>query len=195
MSTTTTPATGARARIAVYLSGRPLGYTFDLDDLRAQGIGGHNLSRRLRELREVGWDVPTDGSGLYTLRAIGAMPDEDGWKAGRKGMSKVLRRMVFERAGYRCAVCGVPSSRAELTVGHIVPVAAGGTDDLANLRAECSDCNEPWRDATYDAAARLDDLAEHLAEYTLPDDPGDLAAIIEWASIRLSTSDYEVGEK
>lgn len=46
-----------------------------------------------------------------------------------------VRLIVLERAGYRCEFpgCLAPAT----TVDHIVPVAYGGTNDLANLRAAC----------------------------------------------------------
>lgn len=53
------------------------------------------------------------------------------------------RRAVLERDGWRCQVvrdgfrCGRPATH----VDHIVPLAAGGGDELSNLRAACATCN------------------------------------------------------
>lgn len=48
--------------------------------------------------------------------------------------------------GGSCAYCGVQVTRKDgptlATVDHLVPSSRGGTDDLANLRLACRDCNE-----------------------------------------------------
>lgn len=55
-----------------------------------------------------------------------------------------IRRYVLDRDGWRCqaprddgTICG----RYADTAGHIIARAHGGTDDPANLRAECRKCN------------------------------------------------------
>ena len=59
--------------------------------------------------------------------------------------------LAFLAASPRCAECGRAWDQIPLrpdgryrhtwTKGHKVPVLHGGTDDLANLRAECYQCN------------------------------------------------------
>lgn len=49
------------------------------------------------------------------------------------------RGAVLERDGYRCIECGALGVRFE--VDHIVPLAAGGTNELANLRTLCVPCH------------------------------------------------------
>ena len=56
-------------------------------------------------------------------------------------VSKRLRYEVFRRDGHRCIYCGAGSKEAKLTIDHVVPEALGGTDDVGNLVAACSDCN------------------------------------------------------
>lgn len=57
------------------------------------------------------------------------------------------RLEVFERDGYRCRWCSAELERERGDGGrppeldHVVPRAAGGTDDLANLVAACRPCN------------------------------------------------------
>ncbi len=62
----------------------------------------------------------------------------------------MIRREIRANGGaVWCAVCGVgpldpdaaPGSRYAIDAGHVVPVALGGTDTLANLRPECPRCN------------------------------------------------------
>jgi 5-methylcytosine-specific restriction endonuclease McrA len=67
----------------------------------------------------------------------------------RGGQRLILaRRRLVERYGYTCGRCGGPidpelpgTHLLGLTVGHIVPIAHGGTDDDANLRPEHRRCN------------------------------------------------------
>jgi 5-methylcytosine-specific restriction protein A len=46
------------------------------------------------------------------------------------------RRLTLVRDGYRCRNCG---STAALTVDHITPLSAGGTNDLENLWTLCDE--------------------------------------------------------
>lgn len=48
------------------------------------------------------------------------------------------RREALDRDGWRCRDCGRAGA---LQVHHIVPIEAGGTDDLDNLRSLCKDCH------------------------------------------------------
>lgn len=47
------------------------------------------------------------------------------------------RRITLEAAGWRCQRCHQPANTAD----HIIPLAAGGSHDLENLRALCQSCN------------------------------------------------------
>ena len=49
------------------------------------------------------------------------------------------RRLVLERDGHACVLCGHKGGR--LHVDHIVEVKDGGTDDPANLRTLCPACD------------------------------------------------------
>lgn len=46
---------------------------------------------------------------------------------------------IGRRDGFGCAVCGEPSK--DLGVDHIIPLVAGGTNDLDNLQLLCRSCN------------------------------------------------------
>ncbi|MEW2302564.1 HNH endonuclease [Streptomyces sp. NPDC006655] len=49
--------------------------------------------------------------------------------------------------GDYCPGWGVPAHASQdLTVDHVVPLAAGGTHDRANLRVLCRGCNARKRD-------------------------------------------------
>jgi len=64
-------------------------------------------------------------------------------------ISSRVRAQVIERNGYTCQMCGIGAGevtdagrKARLHVGHVVDRSHGGKDDLSNLRALCSDCNQ-----------------------------------------------------
>jgi len=52
-----------------------------------------------------------------------------------------VRFEVFKRDEFTCGYCGRKSPHVVLEVDHIVPIAAGGTDDPINLKTSCWDCN------------------------------------------------------
>jgi len=53
-------------------------------------------------------------------------------------IARRVRPTILARDGYHCALCGAP---APLEVDHIVAIAKGGSNDLANLRTLCLPCN------------------------------------------------------
>lgn len=59
---------------------------------------------------------------------------------GRNGSTRAwraLRAAVLDRDGHRCQKCGASATH----VDHVMPLAHGGTDNYANLRALCARCN------------------------------------------------------
>ena len=54
-----------------------------------------------------------------------------------------LRRLITERAGYRCEYCLLPQAAAlhRHEPDHIVPLQHGGVTDPANLALACVRCN------------------------------------------------------
>lgn len=63
-------------------------------------------------------------------------------------IAPVFRRRIFERDSWRCQLCKrkvdptkeVPHPRAP-TIDHVVPLAAGGTHEPANVQTACFLCN------------------------------------------------------
>lgn len=184
-----------RANIARYLNDQDIGFRFTMQSLvDANVVKTINSSRRMRELREVAWEIPWDKNG-YVLNAKGAMPEDEEWKEGRKGVSATTRREVFEASGRKCVICGTTATEKRLTIGHIVPVALGGTNERSNLQAECSDCNEQWRDRVYDKGKRLAELeVKHKDVLNIINDktPEDITTIIEL--LQLKKVEYLQGE-
>jgi 5-methylcytosine-specific restriction endonuclease McrA len=59
----------------------------------------------------------------------------------RNKVTTALRQQVFERDGFRCRRCGLPSPVVTLVVDHVIPVSLGGLTELRNLQTLCWDCN------------------------------------------------------
>ena len=72
------------------------------------------------------------------------------------GISARLRAEVLHRNGFTCQSCGLtpgdidPSTgrKVRLHLGHIKDKSLGGKDELANLRALCSGCNQGAKNIT-----------------------------------------------
>lgn len=56
-------------------------------------------------------------------------------------LSVRTRFEVFKRDRFTCSYCGRTPPEILLEVDHILPRAAGGTDDIANLTTACATCN------------------------------------------------------
>lgn len=67
-----------------------------------------------------------------------------------------LRNAVLARDGYVCGICGEVVHEQDLSIDHIVPISAGGSDDIANLQPSHKVCNS--RKGGESHAAQLLDL-------------------------------------
>ena len=73
-------------------------------------------------------------------------PGYNGWpdpldsvdRQERRTISHKTAMKVFERDFYRCQSCGSPFN---LVPDHIIPIHAGGCDDISNLQTLCHACN------------------------------------------------------
>jgi 5-methylcytosine-specific restriction endonuclease McrA len=126
----------------------------------AAGSEVSEWARRVRELREdEGWPILThnDNAGLkpgqYLLTH--APPNKPNVRFSRS-ISARLRAEVLDRNGFTCQMCGLtpgeidPETRRKvrLHIGHIVDKNIGGKDELSNLRALCSTCNQGAKNIT-----------------------------------------------
>lgn len=59
----------------------------------------------------------------------------------REQLDRELRFSVLRRDGFTCQYCGRKAPAVVLHIDHVIPVAAGGSNDAANLVACCEDCN------------------------------------------------------
>lgn len=60
---------------------------------------------------------------------------------GGVSLSVRTRFEVFKRDRFTCSYCGRTPPEVLLEADHIIPKAAGGSDDLANLTTACATCN------------------------------------------------------
>jgi hypothetical protein len=141
---------GSRAKLREFLYAH-VGEILDSETLRKVAATSE-WARRIRELRnEEGMDIVTHNDrsnlkpGQYMLLSEKPLP------AFERGISKELRAQVLDRNGFTCQMCGVAAGephpydhgrKTRLHIGHIVDKSMGGKDELSNLRAVCSVCNE-----------------------------------------------------
>lgn len=58
---------------------------------------------------------------------------------GSKWITKVRRRRIYARDQHRCIYCNELAER--LTLDHVIPRSAGGSNVSENLLTACMDCN------------------------------------------------------
>jgi hypothetical protein len=117
-------------------------------------------ARRVRELRdEEGWPILTNNDstalkpGQYLLKEG---PPGIPATTFARAISAKLRAEVLDRNGFTCQMCGLtpgdidPSTgrKVRLHIGHIVDKSLGGKEELSNLRALCSTCNQGAKNIT-----------------------------------------------
>jgi len=150
---------GSKEKIRRFLLAN-IGRVIESHELQAAADGAVQYSRRLRELRdEEGWKIlshhdTTDlKPGQYLLREVPVKMRE---LAFQRGISAKLRAEVLDRNGFTCQMCGLtpgeidPATgrKVRLHIGHIVNKSHGGKDELSNLRALCSTCNQGAKNVT-----------------------------------------------
>ena len=63
-------------------------------------------------------------------------------KKKRRKYSDEERRIIYNKSGGRCELCGVRLLFEEMTVDHIIPLSMGGEDSMDNLQTACYACNQ-----------------------------------------------------
>ena len=158
------PSTGARAKLRKYLLAN-MGRVIGSDELRKASGNISEWARRIRELRtEEGYQILTHNDrndlkpGEYLLENKKPQP------AFARAISKETRSLVLDRNGFTCQMCGAvagephpydPGRKTRLHIGHVIDKTMGGTDDLGNLRAICSVCNEGAKNLTTDRPSAM----------------------------------------
>ncbi len=157
-------STGARAKLRKYLlanTGRVIGS----DELRKASGNISEWARRIRELRtEEGYQILTHNDRNDLKPGEYLLEDKKPQPAFARAISKETRSLVLDRNGFTCQMCGAvagephpydPGRKARLHIGHVIDKSMGGTDDLGNLRAICSVCNEGAKNLTTDRPSAM----------------------------------------
>ena len=80
------------------------------------------------------------------------------WKSQRrrKHYSPEVRKMIYDKADGRCALCGRKITLSDMTIDHIVPLNKNGEDSINNLQSTCLACNR------FKANIRPDDFMDRI---------------------------------
>ncbi len=153
------PRVGSKEKLRRFLQ-ENIGRVIESAELQAAADGAVQYSRRVRELRdEEGWPILTHNDstdlkpGQYMMRDE---PPENRGVEFRRGISAKVKAQVLDRNGFTCQMCGLtpgeidPATgrKVRLHIGHIKDKSQGGKDDLSNLRALCSSCNQGAKNIT-----------------------------------------------
>jgi 5-methylcytosine-specific restriction endonuclease McrA len=138
-----------------------VGKTVTSKQLRvAAGNRVSEWARRVRELRQdEGWKIRTHIDDAKLKPGEYRLDEKPPKKASvhfSENISARLRAQVLDRNGFTCQMCGltpgeidpVTGRKVHLQVGHIIDKSLGGKDELSNLRALCSRCNEGAKNVT-----------------------------------------------
>lgn len=151
--------TGSKAKIKTFLISN-VGNVVSSVEIQEAAGGVAEWARRLRELRdEDGWPILSHNDradlkpGQYMLESI---PKDRADVSFVRTISGKLRAEVLDRNGFTCQMCGLTpgdidpatSRKVRLHIGHIKDKSLGGKDELSNLRALCSTCNQGAKNVT-----------------------------------------------
>lgn len=157
---------GSKEKIRQFLLSN-IGRVIESHELQAAANGAVQYSRRLRELRdEEGWPILSHNDstdlkpGQYLLRE---KPPEKHLPHFARTISARLRAEVLDRNGFTCQMCGLTpgeidpatNRKVRLHIGHVKDKAFGGKDELSNLRALCSTCNQGAKNITTEKASAI----------------------------------------
>lgn len=133
-----------------------------LDSKELQRVSGNisEWARRVRELRdEEGYKILSHNDRAELKPGQYILVDPKPEPAFERSISKETRALVLDRNGFTCQMCGAAAGephpydsnrKTRLHLGHILDKSHGGSDDVSNLRAICSICNEGAANITQD---------------------------------------------
>lgn len=78
----------------------------------------------------------------FTKEQLIALGKYSGRTERRIVFKKETRKLVYERDGGVCQLCGRPIPYESFTIDHIEPLGRGGKNDMSNLRCVCEVCNK-----------------------------------------------------
>lgn len=156
---------GSKEKIRQFLLAN-IGRVIEARELQEASGGAAEFARRTRELREdEDWPILTHNDsadlkpGQYLLKE---RPPNKAVSFTR-AISARLRAQVLDRNGFTCKMCGIGADeidpetgrKARLHIGHIKDKSLGGKDELDNLRALCSTCNQGAKNLTTEKPTAL----------------------------------------
>lgn len=105
------------------------------------------LSRRIRDLRAQGYQIPDWDPKTKTYTLLAADPDLTD-KADTEPIPGKLRAEILLACAHRCGMCGktVQEDHIKLDVDHRIPRTWGGATERDNLWALCKLCNIQKKD-------------------------------------------------
>lgn len=77
----------------------------------------------------------------YFIREIDKEGKQKKQRKWRKHYSTDARKMIYDKAGGRCVLCGPKILFEDMTLDHIIPLAMNGPDEVDNLQCTCELCN------------------------------------------------------
>lgn len=142
---------GAKSKLRAYFLAN-VGRVLSSEELFEVSGKKNEYGRRIRELRnEEGYQILTHNDRSTLKPGEYLLEDSKPIPAFARDISKETRAIVLERNGNTCQMCGAAAGephpydstrKTRLHLGHILDKSKGGTDDVTNLRAICSVCNE-----------------------------------------------------
>lgn len=104
----------------------------------------------------------------------------------RVNIPTAKRRAVFERDGWACVKC---LSKIDLTIDHVVPVDAGGGNEIENLETLCAVCNAKKSAGVPDGVeARPGEMSGRLVEPDVRSGAGEMSGPRARGSVELEPS-------
>jgi 5-methylcytosine-specific restriction endonuclease McrA len=87
------------------------------------------------------------GRGNQPARSLETLRKQEGAMNTQRKVTLAVRFKVMQRDKYKCRLCGRDiQDGVKLEVDHVIPVSAGGSDELNNLWTLCFDCNRGKND-------------------------------------------------
>ncbi|WP_051324757.1 HNH endonuclease [Candidatus Solirubrobacter pratensis] len=102
-------------------------FYWDDDGLSPQDVYALVYERERRKQRQL--------ERAHAVLATDTLPQQP----RREVIPREVRRAVFERDRGRCVECG---SNFDIQYDHVIPVALGGANTVANLQLLCAPCNQ-----------------------------------------------------
>lgn len=86
-------------------------------------------------------DAPGKCRGFYIVET-NKLKIQKKQRKRRNQYSFGIRKMIYNKADGRCALCGRKILFEDMTLDHIIPLAMNGVDDIENLQCACDLCNK-----------------------------------------------------